>query len=74
MTATATAPARPFVKWVGGKHTILPLLPERVPPAFSRYVEPFVGGGAGPADTTSSSDTGLSSSTTASDGIVVREV
>ena len=46
VTATALAPARPFVKWVGGKRSILPLLLERVPPAFSRYVEPFVGGGA----------------------------
>ncbi|MGC8472701.1 MAG: DNA adenine methylase [Acidimicrobiales bacterium] len=45
-TATALAPARPFIKWVGGKRSILPLLLERVPPSFSRYAEPFVGGGA----------------------------
>lgn len=40
-------PARPFVKWVGGKGGILaqlvPYFPKELP---SRYCEPFVGGGA----------------------------
>ena len=44
----ATAPARPFVKWVGGKGRLMsqlrPLLPDGV--ERMRHVEPFVGGGA----------------------------
>jgi DNA adenine methylase len=38
--------ARPFVKWAGGKRQLLPELQRRVPPTFSRYHEPFLGGGA----------------------------
>ena len=38
--------ARPFVKWVGGKRSILNLLITRLPQQYGRYVEPFVGGGA----------------------------
>jgi DNA adenine methylase len=38
--------AKPFVKWVGGKRSLLPELLERVPPEFNNYYEPFVGGGA----------------------------
>lgn len=42
------APARPFVKWVGGKGRLMsqlrPLLPRGV--ERMRHVEPFVGGGA----------------------------
>jgi DNA adenine methylase len=37
---------RPFVKWVGGKRSILRLLLERVPREYSSYHEPFLGGGA----------------------------
>ncbi len=40
---------KPFVKWVGGKHQLLPELlarVERLPKMFDRYFEPFVGGGA----------------------------
>ncbi len=37
---------RPFVKMAGGKTKLLPELLARVPKAFNRYYEPFVGGGA----------------------------
>jgi DNA adenine methylase len=39
-------PARPFLKWAGGKGQLLPDLTRRLPPRFARYHEPFVGGGA----------------------------
>lgn len=38
--------ARPFVKWVGGKRSIIPQLLERMPNSYTTYYEPFVGGGA----------------------------
>lgn len=38
--------AKPFVKWVGGKRSLLPELLRRVPTEFKDYYEPFVGGGA----------------------------
>lgn len=38
--------AKPFVKWVGGKRSLLPELLSRVPKHFNNYYEPFVGGGA----------------------------
>lgn len=38
--------AKPFVKWVGGKRSLLPELMRRVPTEFNNYYEPFVGGGA----------------------------
>lgn len=38
--------ARPFLKWVGGKRSILPELLDRMPRKYNRYHEPFVGGGA----------------------------
>jgi DNA adenine methylase len=44
------APARPFLKWVGGKTQLLAELRARIPAAWradrDRYVEPFVGAGA----------------------------
>jgi DNA adenine methylase len=38
--------AKPFLKWVGGKRSILPLLLERMPEQYLVYRESFVGGGA----------------------------
>jgi DNA adenine methylase len=38
--------ARPFVKWAGGKRSILPELIARMPRAYKTYCEPFLGGGA----------------------------
>lgn len=43
---TESIGARPFLKWVGGKRSILPLLLERIPEQYGTYHEPFVGGGA----------------------------
>ena len=40
------ATAAPFVKWVGGKRSLLPKLLARMPAAFNNYYEPFLGGGA----------------------------
>ena len=39
-------PASPFLKWVGGKTSLLPELLRHVPDRLRRYHEPFVGGGA----------------------------
>lgn len=39
-------PARPFLKWAGGKGQLLPELTRLMPARFNRYHEPFVGGGA----------------------------
>lgn len=38
--------AKPFLKWVGGKRSILPELIARMPASYETYREPFVGGGA----------------------------
>lgn len=38
--------ARPFVKWVGGKRSIIGELIGRLPPKWGTYYEAFVGGGA----------------------------
>jgi len=37
---------RPFLKWVGGKRSILPTLLPNLPKNYQTYREPFVGGGA----------------------------
>jgi DNA adenine methylase len=37
---------RPFLKWVGGKRQLLPVLRRFYPGQFGRYFEPFVGSGA----------------------------
>jgi DNA adenine methylase len=39
-------PVKPLLKWAGGKTQLLPDLRKAMPPKFSRYVEPFLGGGA----------------------------
>jgi len=39
-------PAKPVVKWAGGKSSLVPVLTELLPSAFDRYAEVFVGGGA----------------------------
>ena len=38
--------AKPFVKWVGGKRSIIQELLSRVPKEYTSYHEPFLGGGA----------------------------
>lgn len=43
---SALPAARPFVKWAGGKRSMLPHLLPLVPPEFGTYHEPFLGGGA----------------------------
>lgn len=44
--AQAKVAAKPFVKWVGGKRSILPELVKRMPSSYGRYHESFLGGGA----------------------------
>ena len=46
-----TTSARPFVKWAGGKRSLISQLEEQLPADFDKwkdvtYIEPFVGGGA----------------------------
>lgn len=36
----------PILKWVGGKRQLLPEIRKRIPSNYSKYYEPFVGGGA----------------------------
>ena len=38
--------ALPFVKWAGGKRSIIPIIQKFLPDNIERYHEPFVGGGA----------------------------
>lgn len=37
--------AKPFVRWVGGKRSILDELLSRVPKSYTEYYESFLGGG-----------------------------
>ncbi len=41
-----TVAARPFLKWVGGKRSVLPDLVARMPQTYNAYRESFLGGGA----------------------------
>jgi DNA adenine methylase len=43
---TVSGRAAPFVKWAGGKRSIIEELATDLPPEFGDYYEPFVGGGA----------------------------
>jgi DNA adenine methylase len=45
-TSAVEVPARPFLKWAGGKAQLLPEILARVPARFGCYHEPFIGGGA----------------------------
>lgn len=38
--------ATPFLKWVGGKTSVIPQLARFFPEKIDRYIEPFLGGGA----------------------------
>jgi DNA adenine methylase len=40
------APARPLLKWAGGKRQLLEHIRRRLPEKINTYFEPFVGGGA----------------------------
>lgn len=37
---------KPVVKWVGGKRQLVPILKEKMPTNYGKYIEPFFGGGA----------------------------
>jgi DNA adenine methylase len=43
---TKSEEPKPFLKWVGGKRSILEELKKRMPDNYGAYREPFVGGGA----------------------------
>lgn len=44
-------PAKPILKWAGGKTQMLGDLLPKVPSSYGRYIEPFFGGGATFAET-----------------------
>ena len=53
-TKTNSQHPRPFLKWVGGKHWLLPILRDIRPRKINNYHEPFLGGGAHAFDLISS--------------------
>jgi DNA adenine methylase len=44
--APISYPTPPFLKWAGGKRWLMTLLPSALHAPHSRYIEPFLGGGA----------------------------
>jgi DNA adenine methylase len=46
MRPVSSEPARPLLKWAGGKRQLLPALSPHYPARFDRYIEPFFGSGA----------------------------
>lgn len=40
------SPLKPFIKWAGGKRSLLPQIVPHLPEKFRRYHEPFLGSGA----------------------------
>lgn len=45
-TTKTQIPAKPFIKWVGGKRQLLEEIDARLPTGLDVYFEPFLGGGA----------------------------
>ena len=37
---------KPFLKWIGGKRQLLPIIKQYIPKEYNTYFEPFVGAGA----------------------------
>jgi DNA adenine methylase len=46
MKSSDHASSPPLIKWAGGKRCLVPDIAELAPSRFSRYYEPFLGGGA----------------------------
>ena len=45
-TPADLTPARPFIKWVGGKRALANAITALEPPSANNYWEPFIGAGA----------------------------
>lgn len=44
--ALTDTPCKPFLRWIGSKQQLLPVLREWLPKRVTHYAEPFIGGGA----------------------------